>query len=29
MHRGFNPTDTAARTTGDLQGLGFRVNMDF
>jgi phosphate-selective porin OprO/OprP len=29
MHRGFNPADAAARASGDLQGLGFRVNMDF
>ncbi len=29
MHRGFVPGDTAARVSGDLQGLGFRVNMDF
>jgi phosphate-selective porin OprO/OprP len=29
MHREFAPSDTAGRVNGDLQGFGFRVNIDF
>lgn len=29
MHRQFDPPNTGARVNGDLQGLGFRANIDF